>query len=94
VEIVRSRTPGANEEVEQDGVKRAVAFDDVRHVSHHHLDPRIVDRGVGERRQRAPAPVDHHGVELRDLDVGPGRKRIQRRAEREAHAEPTDQDAR
>ena len=54
-------------------------------------DPRILERVLGERTERATIPLDDRRHELGDDDLRVARERVERRAQREAHSETTDQ---
>jgi hypothetical protein len=86
---------GAVVDVEEDGVEfqlRGVATQRCGDVGDLDADARIGERMVGERREGAAIPLHDFGDEFGDDHGGAGREKIERGAQRVAHAQAADED--
>ena len=81
--------------VEQHGVELGGAPAQRRgHIDFFHAHAPVLERVTGKRAERAAIPGHHRRNELRDDDRRAWRQNVERGAQREAHAEAANQDAR
>src|SRR6185312_6790219 len=82
-------------DIKQDRIETAlVATDHVRDVAEVDADSRVIEWMAGKRPERPTIPANDCRVKFADHDRPAWRQKVKGRAERVAHSQPADEDAR
>ncbi len=89
--VLAVRALRTDKEIEQNCIEGPTARDDPGHVPHLDADARIVHGIARQHGERSATPAHDGLVKFRYQHAGPGGKRVERRPQREAHAEASDE---